>query len=235
MANGGTLFLDEIGDMGPKMQAQLLRTLQDGEVRPVGGADVDQGRRAPRVRDQPDLDERGQARASFREDLFFRINVVTISLPPLRDRRERRPDAGGHFLDKLALREQRAPAAMSPEALQAAGRVRAGPATCASSRTPSSARSPSRRATSSCRRTCRPRWTARAVPRRGRRHRRHAGGEIDDRPTLAELERRYIQLVLGEVGGNKKKAAEKLGIDRRTLYRALERSGELPPDAEDDE
>jgi DNA-binding NtrC family response regulator len=60
----------------------------------------------------------------------------------------------------------------------------------------------------------------------------HGGGEvesgtlIDDRPTLAELERRYIRLVLGECGGNKKKAAERLGIDRRTLYRALERTGE---------
>jgi two-component system NtrC family response regulator len=60
-------------------------------------------------------------------------------------------------------------------------------------------------------------------------------GEVGNRPTLAELERRYIQLVLGEVGGNKKKAAEKLGIDRRTLYRALERGGDVPPDGDDDE
>ncbi|HSS38446.1 MAG TPA: helix-turn-helix domain-containing protein, partial [Polyangia bacterium] len=59
------------------------------------------------------------------------------------------------------------------------------------------------------------------------------GGIIADRPTLGELERRYIQLVLGECGGNKKKAAEKLGIDRRTLYRALERSGDITPDDDD--
>jgi len=59
------------------------------------------------------------------------------------------------------------------------------------------------------------------------------GGLIADRPTLGELERRYIQLVLGECGGNKKKAAEKLGIDRRTLYRALERSGDITPDDDD--
>ena len=62
-----------------------------------------------------------------------------------------------------------------------------------------------------------------------------AGGLIDDRPTLAELERRYIALVLAELGGNKKKAAEKLGIDRRTLYRALERTGETPAEEEDAE
>ena len=60
-------------------------------------------------------------------------------------------------------------------------------------------------------------------------------GIIADRPTLGELERRYIQLVLGESGGNKKKAAEKLGIDRRTLYRALERSGDDEDAAADDD
>jgi DNA-binding NtrC family response regulator len=61
-------------------------------------------------------------------------------------------------------------------------------------------------------------------------------GLLDDRPPLAELERRYINLVLAEAGGNKKKAAEKLGIDRRTLYRALERAGVAPdPDDGDDD
>jgi two-component system response regulator HydG len=61
------------------------------------------------------------------------------------------------------------------------------------------------------------------------------GGIIADRPTLAELERRYIQLVLAESAGNKKKAAEKLGIDRRTLYRALERSGDADGEPDDDD
>ena len=60
-----------------------------------------------------------------------------------------------------------------------------------------------------------------------------AEGIIADRPTLGELERRYIQLVLGECSGNKKKAAEKLGIDRRTLYRALERGGEDATDEDE--
>ena len=62
-----------------------------------------------------------------------------------------------------------------------------------------------------------------------------AGGIIEDRPTLAELERRYIALVLAESGGNKKKAAERLGIDRRTLYRALERTGADAGDPDDDD
>jgi DNA-binding NtrC family response regulator len=232
MANGGTLFLDEIGDMGPKMQAQLLRTLQDGEVRPVGGAEVIRVDVRLVCATNKDLDEEVKA-GRFREDLFFRINVVTIRLPPLRERREDVTMLVGHFLNKLALRERRPPTAMSPEALK----LLAGYAWPGNVRELENA-------------------IERAVavakgnvilpsdlpPEVGGGTEPGAGadsggmlGEVGNRPTLAELERRYIQLVLGEVGGNKKKAAEKLGIDRRTLYRALERGGELPPDAEDDE
>jgi DNA-binding NtrC family response regulator len=232
MANGGTLFLDEIGDMGPKMQAQLLRTLQDGEVRPVGGAESIRVDVRLVCATNKDLEEEVKA-GRFREDLYFRINVVTIRLPPLRERREDIPVLVGHFLHKLALRERREPAAMSPEAL----RLLSGYAFPGNVRELENA-------------------IERAVavakgnvilpsdlpPEVGGGPEPGAGaetggilGEVGNRPTLAELERRYIQLVLGEVGGNKKKAAEKLGIDRRTLYRALERSGEPLPDGEDDE
>jgi DNA-binding NtrC family response regulator len=232
MANGGTLFLDEIGDMGPKMQAQLLRTLQDGEVRPVGGAEPIRVDVRLVCATNKDLEEEVKE-GRFREDLYFRINVVTIRLPPLRERREDIPVLVGHFLHKLALRERREPAAMSPEAL----RLLSGYAFPGNVRELENA-------------------IERAVavakgnvilpsdlpPEVGGGPEPGAGaetggilGEVGNRPTLAELERRYIQLVLGEVGGNKKKAAEKLGIDRRTLYRALERGGEPLPDGDDDE
>jgi DNA-binding NtrC family response regulator len=230
MANGGTLFLDEIGDMGPKMQAQLLRTLQDGEVRPVGGAESIRVDVRLVCATNKDLDEEVKA-GRFREDLYFRINVVTVRLPPLRERREDVPTLVAHFLNKLALRERRAPTAMSPEALK----LLTGYAWPGNVRELENA-------------------IERAVavakgnvilpsdlpPEVGGGPEPGAGaesggllGEVGNRPTLAEVERRYIQLVLSEVGGNKKKAAEKLGIDRRTLYRALERGGELTPDPEE--
>jgi two-component system response regulator AtoC len=232
MASGGTLFLDEIGDMGPKMQAQLLRTLQDGEVRPVGSTEAIRVDVRLVCATNKDLDEEVKE-GRFREDLYFRINVVTVRLPPLRERREDIAMLVGHFLNKLALRERRQPTALSTEAL----RLLTGYAWPGNVRELENA-------------------IERAVavakgnvilpsdlpPEVGGGPAPGAGGEsggllgeVGNRPTLAELERRYIQLVLGEVGGNKKKAAEKLGIDRRTLYRALERGGELPPDGEDDE
>jgi two-component system response regulator AtoC len=219
-ASGGTLFLDEIGDMGPKMQAQLLRTLQDGEVRPVGGTESIRVDVRLVCATNKDLDEEVKA-GHFREDLYFRINVVTVRLPPLRERREDIPILVAHFLNKLAHRERRERTAMSPEALrlltgygwpgnvrelenaiERAVAVAKGNVILPSDLPPEvGGNAPGPAAATG-----------------------EGGGLIADRPTLAELERRYIQLVLTECGNNKKKAAEKLGIDRRTLYRALERS-----------
>jgi two-component system, NtrC family, response regulator AtoC len=224
LASGGTLFLDEIGDMGPKMQAQLLRTLQDGEVRPVGGAEsikVD-----VRLVCATNRDLEAEVKAGrFREDLYFRINVVTVKLPPLRERASDIPILVAHFLAKVARREGRGEASISHESLEL---------------------------------LCRYAWPGNVRELENAVERAVAvakgnvilpsdlpievhgaeppapAGIIDDRPTLAELERRYIALVLSECAGNKKKAAERLGIDRRTLYRALERSGEVGEDEADE-
>jgi DNA-binding NtrC family response regulator len=224
LADGGTLFLDEIGDMGAKMQAQLLRTLQDGEVRPVGGAEsvkVD-----VRLVCATNRDLEGEVKAGrFREDLYFRINVVTVKLPPLRERPADIPILVDHFLAKIGRREGQPASSMSHEALEV---------------------------------LCQHAWpgNVRELENAVERAVAVAKGEvilpsdlpaevhggsvahstsiIDDRPSLAELERRYIALTLAEAGGNKKKAAERLGIDRRTLYRALERHGVVTATGEDD-
>ena len=235
-ASGGTLFLDEIGDMGPKMQAQLLRTLQDGEVKPVGGSEPIRVDVRLVCATNKDLDEEVKA-GRFREDLYFRINVVTVHLPPLRERREDVPILVAHFLAKLARRERRAAATMSPEtlklftayswpgnvrelenAIERAVAVAKGNVVLPSDLPPEVGGGVG---------------TAAANAAGGGQGQGDAG-IIGDRPSLAELERRYIQLVLTESGGNKKKAAEKLGIDRRTLYRALERDGDDTGDADDE-
>ncbi len=224
LAHEGTLFLDEIGDMRPKMQAQLLRALQDGEVKPVGSSEAI--RVDVRLVCATNRDLEADVRSGrFREDLYFRINVVTIKLPTLRDRSEDIPTLVTHFLAKIADRESRGQARASKEAMDILcayawpGNVR-------------ELENAIERAVAVAKDTV-------VLPSdlpaevHGGSQVQSPGGLADDRPTLAELERRYIRLVLGECGGNKKKAAEKLGIDRRTLYRTLERT-DAPNDVDDD-
>ncbi len=101
LADGGTLFLDEIGDMSLRMQSKLLRALQEGELRPVGGKEtirVDVRIISATNHSLHTLIREGR----FREDLFYRINVVTIGIPPLRDRKDDIPSLVDHFLDRIA-------------------------------------------------------------------------------------------------------------------------------------
>lgn len=115
-AQGGTVFLDEIGDMPAPLQVKLLRVLQEREIRPVGSTDA----RAIDVRilsaTHRDLDA-AIADAQFREDLYYRLNVVSLALPPLRDRREDVPLLARHFLTELAEKYQRPLTGFAPDAL----------------------------------------------------------------------------------------------------------------------
>jgi two-component system response regulator AtoC len=116
-ANQGTMFLDEIGEMGPALQAKLLQVLQDGEFSRLGGrADVRVDVRIV-VATNRDI-ERAVADGAFREDLFFRLNVVSITLPPLRDRREDIPTFLEHFLRKYSVHYNKPQPSLAPPTLR---------------------------------------------------------------------------------------------------------------------
>src|SRR6266542_3212121 len=122
-ADGGTIFLDEIGDIPPATQVRLLRVLQEGELKPVGSAEairVDVRVIAATHRDLPKLVKAGK----FREDLFYRLNVINVPLPPLRERVEDVPLLAHHFLRRYAERLAKKVRSISPDALDLLGGYR---------------------------------------------------------------------------------------------------------------
>jgi DNA-binding NtrC family response regulator len=213
-ARGGTLFLDEVGEMSPALQVRLLRTLETGEVRPVGSprtTTVDVRVIAATHRDL----ERAAREGTFRQDLFYRLHVFAIRIPPLRERRDDVPLLVAHFLARLAA-QGRASASATPAAVAALaahdwpGNVRELENTL------------ERLAVES-------RGGTIDVPDLPAEFReRPASLEkplFSGLPTLEEMEKRYLRHVLAEVKGNRSRAAEALGIDRRTLYRMAQRFG----------
>ena len=117
-ANGGTIFLDEIGDITPKLQAELLRILDLGEVRPVGSVAAKKIDIRLIAATNKDL-EQGVREGWFREDLYYRLNVFCIELPPLRNRAESVPELARHFLDKARKKLNKAIAGIEDRAVKA--------------------------------------------------------------------------------------------------------------------
>ncbi len=219
-ATGGTLFLDEVGETSPAFQVKLLRALQESEIRRVGASRATHVDARVVAATNRNL-ERDVKAGKFREDLFYRLSVVTLRVPALNERRTDIPLLAERFLQIVLAREEHQHVTLSEETVRTLvaydwpGNVRELesaieyavlhahgheivpeelPAKLQTAQVRAAARSP-------------------------------LSALFEDLPTIDELERRYLLYVLEVAGGNRTKAAEILGVDRRTLYRMVERYG----------
>ncbi len=217
-ASGGTLLLDEIGEMSSVLQVKLLRALQEHEVTPVGSSIAKPFDARIIAATNKDL-ETEVSEGRFREDLYYRLNVLQITVPPLRDRREDIPLLVRHFVGKTTNSKDAVGISVSKEAISALsaydwpGNVR-------------ELENAIERAAILCTGVITvgdlpPKIAAAAA---GSFETRDPDGF---RPTLEEMERRYVAEILTSVGEDKAKTAEILGIDLSTLYRKLKRYDEL--------
>jgi DNA-binding NtrC family response regulator len=213
-AKGGTIFLDEIADLPLALQPKLLRVLQEREVRPLGSSrselvDV-------RVIAATNLDiEARQREGAFRQDLYYRLNVVQIQIPPLRDRLEDVLPLAEHFLARAA-----AHAGGEPRSLgQATRKALLGHSWPGNVRELENVIG---RAVALCDdQTIGPDALPPALHDQGKVQKLARSAASVQGMTLEDVERDYIQTVLAAEGGNKTRAAQRLGLDRKTLYRKL--------------
>ena len=224
-AEGGTLFLDEIGDMNVQLQSKLLRVIQEKKVRAVG-ENID---KAVDVRivaaTHKDLKE-AMKEGRFREDLYYRLSVIPIVIPPLRHRKEDIPLLAEHFLKKYAATNNLKIKGFTKRAmnklihLRWEGNVREleniveRAVVLASGTLIDESDIPTPETTSA---------------------EHFFGSATEDFPTMDQLEKRYIQIILEKTGGRKDKAAQILGMNRRTLYRKEREYGLIDLDAPEEE
>lgn len=216
-ANGGTLFLDEIGELDPAIQAKLLRFIQEGEMFRVGGKEPIKVDIRLICATNRELDQE-VVRGNFREDLFYRINTIVVSAPPLRRRKEDIPSLVNHFLNNSQHAYLNRGRSVSEDAMKVLmkyewpGNIRELQNVCERLQIlsdghmimlndlPENIRNPE---------------TQKDVI------------EYDPNMTLHDLEKRYILKALQHFGGNKTQAANNLGITIKTLYNKLHEYGEF--------
>jgi DNA-binding NtrC family response regulator len=212
-AHEGTLFLDEITEMAPTLQAKLLRVIEEKEVRPLGDTvsyPIDVRIISTSNRDLHSFIQQGR----FREDLYYRLKVIDIELPPLRERREDIPLLVRHFMMKFNQELKKSISGVSEEALRVLlnhswpGNVRELENVI------------QRAITLSRQETILPEDLPLHLVLNKEEDLLERG--VKERCTIEELEKEYIRKILLEVGGNKSRAAEILGLDRKTLYRKLQ-------------
>ena len=212
-ATDGTLFLDEITEMSPLLQAKLLRVIEEKEVRPLG--DTNSHPIDVRIVSASNRDIRSLIREGrFREDLYYRLKVIDIELPPLRERREDIPLLVQHFIGKFSDETKKKISGVSEDALKLLvnyswpGNVRELENVI------------QRAITLTQYETIRPDDLPSSMLQEIRENVLEKG--FREKYSIEQLEKEYIRKILIEVGGNKSKAAEILGLDRKTLYRKLE-------------
>jgi DNA-binding NtrC family response regulator len=222
-ADQGTIFLDEIGELPTPLQAKLLRALQEREIRPLGGTRSEKIDVRVVAATNRDLETR-MREGLFREDLFYRLNVIHIALPPLRARPEDILPLSEHFLAETG---KRPPGRTRPVPRLSHGALKA----MLAYHWPGNVRELENvieRAVALCETA---EITADDLPSqvRERRSTDMLAGALARGLSLADLEREYIERVLAAEGGNKTRAASRLGLDRKTLYRKLEEYAKTTP------
>jgi DNA-binding NtrC family response regulator len=217
-ADGGTVFLDEITETTPAFQVKLLRVIQEGEIRRVGSNQTRQMDVRIVAASNRDVEEEVAA-GRFRNDLFYRLNAVSIVLPPLRERREDIPPLAQSFARRIYSLSPRV--SFSTEAVELLEQYH----------WPGNIRELENavvRAAAMCDGTIR----AQDLPERIRNSREPEevkdaapveDPEMEEWPSLSEVEHRYVERVLGKTGGNKQAASRVLGVDRKTLNRMIQR------------
>ncbi|HOD15266.1 MAG TPA: sigma-54 dependent transcriptional regulator [Spirochaetota bacterium] len=214
LAEGGTIFLDEIGDTGANFQQMLLRVMEGGEIQPVGSAErkkVDVRVVAATNKDLETAVQEGK----FREDLYYRLNVITIRIPPLRDRKDDILTLARHFMNKYSKENNKAVNEISPESKSILesylwpGNVRELENTISKAVIFESGNI----------------LTPDTFPERMRLPSNASAMSGEDLMTLEEVSRTYIVKVLEMTGGNKARASEILGINRTSLWRMIQRLG----------
>jgi len=212
-ADGGTLFIDELSNLNLSLQTKLLRFLQDHEIKRVGGTEnIKVDVRVIAATNQPlePLIKKG----TFREDLFYRLNVVSITLPPLRERKEDIPLLANHFLQKFSGEHHKAISHISPEAMEILMRYD----------WPGNVRELENTIERAMILSPHPIILPEDLPQKILGSEPAGTSPYSEKSlSLKEVEKRHILKVLQETHGNKKKAAEILGIDRTTLYRILDK------------
>jgi DNA-binding NtrC family response regulator len=212
VAEGGTLFIDEVAEMAPSMQAKLLRVLEDGHYRRIGGTEERNADIRVIAATNKALEDEQKA-GRFREDLFYRLNVISIPLPSLKERRQDIPELVKHFLSTRQI--GKAPCQMQPEAMQALqqydwpGNVR-------------ELANVLERAQILAEENL---ITLDDLPESIVQSAPVAASPAANPLDLRDVERRHVQQVLQQAHNNKVNAAKLLGISRRALYRLIDKYG----------